>query len=208
MERHSSLRFDSKAKDYKDLQEILKKIIKTEENIVQTRANFKKKWLEIANIENNQDLSRGLTSYSKALEGIERTHRDAILTMKSNVLENLKKLPNRLKDQRRSLSAHGKAVKDYEESEVKLQRILSIKDQRNLNLKERSDAAGQVEEKKNIMHSTTNNLEKDLRMSSKMHDEDVKNMIMLISHAKISYHASAIQLYTEAFKEILSIREN
>lgn len=207
MERSSSVRFDTKAKDYKDLQELLKKIIKIEENVVQTRANFKKKWLEIANIENNQGLSRGLLSYSKALEGIERTHRDTILTMKSSVLENLKKCPDRLKDQRRSLSAHGKASKDYEESEKKLNRILSIRDQRNINAKDRDEAAQQVEEKKKMLSNVESNLEKDLKNNSKSHDNDIKNMLMLLSHSKISFHASAIQLYSEAYKEILSIRD-
>ena len=42
-ERDRSQKFDSKAKEYKDLQELLKKIIKVEENIMQSRISFKKK---------------------------------------------------------------------------------------------------------------------------------------------------------------------
>ena len=43
IERERSQRFDNKAKDYKELQEILKKIIKIEENIILARTSFKKK---------------------------------------------------------------------------------------------------------------------------------------------------------------------
>ena len=129
------------------------------------------------------------------------------MTLKSNVLENLKKYPDKLKEQRRSLSAQGKIVKDFEESEVRLKRMLSIKDQRNINAKERDEAAQQVEEKKNIMIATNTNLENELSQSCKAHDEDVKNILMQLIHTKISYHAAALQLYTEAFKEILSIKE-
>jgi hypothetical protein len=205
MEKERSIRFDTKAKDYKDIQEILKKMIKVEENIIQTRTNFKKKWLEIANIETNQDLSRGLTSYSKALEGIERSHRDNLLTLKTNVLESLRKCPERIKDQRRSLSAHGKLAKDYEEKEANLKKIIEKQDQRKVNLMERKLSADKLEEARTIMMSSQQGLEKELKDFNNLHDEEVKNSLMLLTHSKISYHASAIQLYTEAFKEILTI---
>ncbi|OMJ87009.1 hypothetical protein SteCoe_11336 [Stentor coeruleus] len=207
MERDPSARFDNKARDYKDLQDFMKKIIKTEESIIQTRTNFKKKWMEIANIENNQDLSRGLTSYSKALDEIERTHRETLLIMKTNALESLKKYPERLKEQRRSLSACSKAQKDYEESEARLKRLQSTKDQRKVDQKELEGAVTSKEEKKKILAAKQESTEKIIEDRNKAHCEDVKNLILLLTHSKLSLHADSLQVYTEAFQEILKIKD-
>lgn len=207
MERDPSARFDNKARDYKELQECMKKIIKTEESIIQTRTSFKKKWMEIANIENNQDLSRGLTSYSKALDEIERTHRETLLIMKTSALESLKKYPERLKEQRRSLSACSKAQKDYEESETRLKRLQSTKDQRKVDQKELEGAVTSKEEKKKILAAKQETTEKIIEERNKAHCDDVKNLILLLTHSKLSLHAASIQVYTEAFQEILKIKD-
>lgn len=203
MER--SQRFDNKARDYKELLEIVKKMIKTEENIIQTRINFKKKWLEIANIETNQDLSRGLQSYSKALDEIENTQRELLLIMKTNVLESIKKYPERLKEQRRSLSACSKTEREMRDSKSKLDRIQTIKDQRSIDSRELDLAAKEFQEKESIYKKKTENTDKDIEEKNKVHQEDVRNLIMLLTHGKIRFHAAAIQNFTEAFREILSI---
>lgn len=200
-----SQRFDNKARDYKELMEIVKKIIKTEENIIQTRINFKKKWLEIANIESNQDLSRGLQGYSKALDDIENTQRELLLIMKTNVLESIKKYPERLKEQRRSLSACSKTEKDMRDSKTKLERIQTIKDQRSIDSRELDQAAKEFQERESIFRKRTEITDKEIEEKNRKHEEDVKNLIMILAHGKIRFHAAAIQNFTEAYREILSI---
>ena len=200
-----SQRFDNKARDYKELMEIVKKIIKTEENIIQTRINFKKKWLEIANIETNQDLSRGLQGYSKALDDIENTQRELLLIMKTNVLESIKKYPERLKEQRRSLSACSKTEREMRDSKTKLDRIQTIKDQRSIDSRELDQAAKEFQERESIYKKRTETTDKEIEEKNKRHEEDVRNLIMILAHGKIRFHAAAIQNFTEAYREILSI---
>ena len=202
-----TLRFDNKARDFKDLLEITKKIIKTEENIIQTRINFKKKWLEIANIESNQGLSSGLQQYSKALDEIENTQRELLLVMKTNVLESIKKYPERIKEQRRSLSACSKVENEMRESKTKLERIQTTKDQRKIDRKELDEAAKEVEERESIYSKRFMTTTREIEEKDKFHQDDVKNLIMLLAHGRIRYHAAAIQNFTQAYKGILQIND-
>lgn len=205
MEDPRGPRFDNKSRNYRDLYEILKKILKIEESIIQTRSNFKKKWLEIANIENNQNLSNGLTSFSKALEGIERSHRDIILTLKTNVIETLKKFPDKLKSQKRSLSAQQKAKKDVDDSEMNIRNIRNEKDQRRINQEDLKRADTVFQEKKKIYELKKKESDNEIQEIDSKYKSDVKEILTLLTYTKISFHASAIQSYSEAFKEILGI---
>lgn len=200
-------RFDNKARDYKELLDIAKKMIKTEENIIQTRINFKKKWLEIANIESNQDLSSGLQEYSKALDEIENTQRELLLVMKTNVLESIKKYPERIKEQRRSLSACSKVEREMRDSKMKLERIQTTKDQRKIDRKELDEAAKEVEERESIYSKKFYTTTREIEEKDKFHQDDVKNLIMLLAHGRIRYHAAAIQNFTHAYKGILQIND-
>ena len=119
----------------------------------------------------------------------------------------MKKYPDRFKEQRRSVSAQGRAEKEFEEAKNKLSDIQNKKDQRKLDPKEVEQAAENCKEKETLLKTKSINFGKELKQKNRTHHDEVKNVLISLNHARISYHATALQLYTEAYKEILSIQD-
>jgi hypothetical protein len=94
------------------------------------------------------------------------------------------------------------------DSKAKLERIQTTRDQRKIDTRELDEIAKEVQEKEMIFKKKYETCDKEIDEKNKFHQDDVKNLIMLLAHGRIRYHAAAIQNFTEAYKEILNINDD
>lgn len=140
-------KLENAANEYLELHNIFKQVIRSEESIIHNRSNFRKKWLEAANIKNQHPaLSTAFSEYGKALGGIEQAHRESTIHMKVHVLEALRKYPMVIKEQKRSLS---KSSRDLLAAQKK-GKELSKRVDRNEPLEKINDASYSADEQEQL----------------------------------------------------------
>ncbi|CAG9315378.1 unnamed protein product [Blepharisma stoltei] len=198
-------KLDKESAEFTALYSILKKMVKSEENIIHARGAFRKKWLEVGSLETHRSLSMSFNCYATSLDGIDRAHRDSVIHLKTVVQEALKAYPVKIKDQRRSLSVKERADKEMMQSVKTLNKIQERPDSRDIKPEEIHRASTNVLDKDKAVQDANLKLEKSIRENEKAHVTDLKYMLSHLINAEMHYHAAVINCFSEAVREISRI---
>ena len=193
-------RLEKAQNEYNTINVIVKRLIKSEENSIHSKESLKRKLLEVAHLEPNESVSMWLGSLSKGIEKIVSAQRESLQRIKNQVGSAVKRYPDRVKQQRRSLSESRRAGMDFEKRSKTYEKLQERS--KETDPSEIEKAANELKEAKGAADYATSTLEKDFSGYSQSHYSDFRLVLLHLINAQMHTDASSIDALTSVIKEI------
>ena len=196
---------DQESKEFDSLHTIFKKLVKSQESTATSRNSFRQKWLEVSNIERHPSLSKAFMEYAKALQEIDKTHKESTLRLKTVVQDALHYHPLRIKQQQRSLSRTSKVSKSVLERQRTMVKLQEKGDSREIDNEKLAKAATELKEKQKEAKEITEQFERSMQDYSQNHSQDLRSILVHLVNSEMHYHAGALNALSQVIPVVLKI---